>query len=102
MSLDGSPAPSSQMSEEVMSKHCAPSEVQKERLSFVIEGATNSCGNFAVVSCHVLDFVRSHVDKGLLPPGHVGVVKNNVKSDLVPSFEQIGVVAKNVGSCCVR
>ena len=102
MIIDGSPAPFSQMSEAVMSKNCAPPEVQKERLSFVIEGATNSCGNFATVSRHVLDFVRSHVGKGLVPPGHVGVVQKNVKSNLVPIFEQIGMVAENVVSCRIR
>ena len=87
MCLDGSPAPFSQMSEAVMSEHCAPPVVQKEHLSFVIEGATNSCGNFDAVSRNVLDLMRSHVGKGLVPPGHVGVVQNNVKSDLVLSFE---------------
>ena len=56
MSIDGSPAPFSKMSEAVMSEHCAPPAVQKERLFFVIEGATNSCGNFAAVSRYVLDF----------------------------------------------
>ena len=75
------------MSKAVMSEHCAPPAVQKERLSFVIEGATNSCCNFAAVSHNVLDFMKSHVSKILVPPGHVGVVQNNAESDLVPSFE---------------
>ena len=87
MSLDGLPPPFSQMSEAVMIDHCAPPAVQKERLSFVIEGATNSCCNFVAVSRHVLDFMRSHISKGLVSPGHVVVVQNNVESDLVPSFE---------------
>ena len=104
MSLDGSPAPFSKMSEAVMSEavmseHCAPPAYQKERRSFVIESATKSCCKFSAVSRHVLDFLGSHVSKGLVSPGHVGVVQNNVKSDLVPSFEKIGVVAESVGSC---
>ena len=37
------------------------------------------------------------VVKVLPPPSHVGVVYNHIKSNLVPSFEQIGVVANNVG-----
>ena len=102
MSLDGSPTPFSLISKTVMINHCAPTVVQTERLSFVVEGETNSCGTFAVVSRHVMDLLRSHVGKGLVPPGNVGVVQDNVKSNLVPSFKQIGVVAENVGSCCVR
>ena len=57
----------------------------------------NSCSNSGSVSRRVLDFVRSHAGKVLFPPGHFGVVYKHVKSDLVPSFEQIGVVAENVG-----
>ena len=102
ISLDGLPSPLGQMSKAVMIKHCTPPAVQKERLPFVIESATNSCGNFSAVSRHVLDFVRIHVGKVLVPPGHVGIVYNHVKSDLVPTFEQIGVVTMDVGSCCVR
>ena len=78
MSLDGSPAPFSQMSKAVMIKHCAPPAVQKERLSFVIESATNSCRKFAAGSSHVLDLMKSHIRKGLLPSDHVGVVQKNV------------------------